>query len=65
MSLRDGREWLDDDGLFLFGKCQGYHVEDVARDDPGYLHWILENVEDIYHEDRDVIETAIQFRKRR
>lgn len=65
MSLRDGREWLNDDGLFLFGRCQGEHVEDVAREDPGYLRWILESVEDIHYEDRDVIETALKFRNRK
>lgn len=58
------REWLNDDGCFKFGKCKGKSVEDVARTDSSYLRWILENVEDIHHEDRDVIETALQFRKR-
>lgn len=68
---RDGREWLDSDGCFLFGKygsvggLQGDFVENVAKNDPSYLHWILENVEDIFHEDRDVIETALQFRNRK
>lgn len=64
------REWLDSGGYFLFGKYgppNPAHVEDVAREDPSYLRWILENVEDINHEDRDVIEAALQFgnRKRR
>lgn len=59
------REWLDGDGNFLFGKCKGESVEDIAREDPSYLRWILENVEDIDHEDRDVIEATLQFRKRR
>ena len=61
----DGKSWLNDDGDFRFGKCQGDNVETVAREDPSYLCWILENVEDIHHEDRDVIETALNFRKRR
>lgn len=64
---RDGREWLDSGGYFKFGKYGppgASLVEDVAVEDPGYLRWILENVEDIFHEDRDVIETALQFRKR-
>lgn len=68
MSIRDGREWLDNNGYFIFGKYGGPNpaaVEDVAREDPSYLRWILENVEDIYYEDRDVIETALQFRKKR
>lgn len=65
MNIRLDNEWLDDDGCFLFGKCKGESVEDVAREDPSYLRWILENAEDIHHEDRDVIETALQFRKRK
>lgn len=66
--MRDGREWLDSGGYFLFGKYGPPNpapVEDIAREDPSYLKWILETVEDIHHEDRDVIETALQFRKRR
>lgn len=62
---RDGREWFDNDGYFKFGKWEGESVESVAREDPSYLCWILENVDDIFHEDRDVIETALQFRKRK
>lgn len=68
MKVKESREWLDSGGYFIFGKYGGPNpasVEDVARTDPSYLRWILENVEDIHHEDRDVIETSLQFRKRR
>lgn len=61
-------EWLDSDGYFIFGKYgepNPASVEDVVREDPSYLRWILESVEDIHHEDRNVIETALQFRKRK
>lgn len=68
--MRDGREWLDNDGCFLFGKYgppSPSSVEDVAHEDPSYLRWILETAEDIDHEDKGVIETALRFngRKRR
>lgn len=62
------REWLDSDGCFVFGKYgppNPASVEDVAREDPSYLRWILENVEDIDHEDRDIIEVALQYGNRR
>lgn len=60
----DGREWLDSGAYFKFGKYGPPNpapVEDVAREDPSYLRWILENVDDIFHEDRDVIETALHY----
>lgn len=43
----------------------GDTVERVAKDDPGYLRWILSNMEDISEEDRDIIEAALTFRNRR
>lgn len=66
--MRESREWLDSSGYFVFGKYgppNPASVDDVAKEDPSYLRWILENVEDIDHEDRDIIEAALQFRKRR
>lgn len=60
-----GREWLDRDGAFLFGKHRGETVEKVSRDDSGYLRWVVETIEDIVEEDRDVIETMLQRRRRR
>lgn len=62
MKVKESREWLDSGGYFIFGKYGGPNpvsVEDVARTDPSYLRWILESVEDIHHEDRDVIETSL------
>ena len=66
--MPNNREWLDSGGYFIFGKYGGPNpapVEDVAKEDPSYLRWILENVEDLDHEDRNVIETALAFRKRK
>jgi hypothetical protein len=59
------REWLDDNGDFLFGKHQGESVNTIAVEDPHYLSWILETAENIDHEDRDIIETALHFRVRK
>ncbi len=35
----------DLDTPLAFGKYKGQPVEDVLNDDPGYLLWLLENVE--------------------
>lgn len=63
-----GREWLDNDGNFKFGKYgppNAKSVESVAENDPSYLRWVLENCgDDMYHEDRDIIETALEFARR-
>lgn len=55
--------WLDENGFFLFGKHSDEEVNDVAQEDSPYLHWILDNVDDIDEEDREVIKSALKFRK--
>lgn len=63
-----GRSWLDSEGRFLFGKhgptagLEGESIERVRREDPGYLRWIVECVEDICEEDRDIIAAALRRR---
>lgn len=59
---RGEREWLDVDGRFLFGKHEGESIERVRRDDPGYLRWIVETVEDICEGDREIIQAALRRR---
>ena len=61
---RHGREWLDRDGAFLFGKYKGEIVERVCLDDPGYINWIIDNVEDIVEEDLDMIKTQLAHSRR-
>lgn len=58
-------QWIDDAGCLVRGKHQGKKIEDVAGEDPGYLRWCLDNVESISEEDREVIRTALHFRRRR
>jgi len=58
------REWLDVDGSFLFGRYKGKTVEQVRREDPGYLHWILDSVEDICAGDQEIIEAALAWRRK-
>lgn len=54
-----GKDWIDNDGRFLFGKHKGEYVDDVAEEDPGYLRWIVEEVEDVSEEDWDVLNTRV------
>lgn len=60
-----GKEWLDSEGNFLFGKHEGEFIGAVARLDPDYLQWILNTVEDIDHEDRQIIESYMNRRGER
>lgn len=62
--VRAPRRWLGDDGAFLFGKYKGDLVEDVAREDPDYLRWITQTVEDIDEDDLRVIEQSLRLRRR-
>jgi len=58
------KDWLDSRGNFLFGKYKGKSLEDVRDDDPGYLRWIVQEVEDISEDDREIIETIVRLRYR-
>lgn len=57
--------WLDNDGFFVKGRYAGRSVERVAAEDPDYLWWILEQVTNIQDDDRQAIETALEFRNYR
>lgn len=56
---------IDDAGRLQFGnKHRGSDVNDIAADDPNYLHWMLDNVDDLSEDDREVIRAALMFAKR-
>jgi hypothetical protein len=59
-----GRTWLDSGGYFLFGKYKNGLAEDVAKDDPSYVKWIVETVEDICEDDREVLSQLLTHRRR-
>lgn len=59
-----GRVWLDPSGYFLFGKYKNGLAEDVARDDPSYIRWIVNDAEDICEEDREVLSQLLTYRGR-
>ena len=53
------RSWLDEDGCFRFGKYAGRFVAVVAEDDPSYVRWIIETVDDIDAEDLRTLEQLV------
>jgi len=56
---------IDDAGRLQFGKAhRNADINDIAADDPGYLYWMLNNVDDLTEDDREVIRVALQFAKR-
>ena len=54
------KEWLDKDGRFLFGKFRNRAAEDVVQTDPSYIGWILDTVEDIDSNDRQILRTLLR-----
>jgi hypothetical protein len=41
------KDWLDSSGRFVFGKYAGELAYSIARRDPSYLRWIVDEVEDL------------------
>lgn len=60
--MSGGKEWLDPSGCFRWGKHAGEEVEAVAKDDPGYLRWVMEQ-DDCDDGDREVMRAALRFRR--
>lgn len=58
------RRWLDNDGRFLIGKHKGELAEEVAVEDPSYVNWVVEEVEDIDDTDRETLDACLSFRDR-
>lgn len=56
---------IDDAGRLQFGKAhRDEDINDIAADHPDYLTWMLNNVDDLTEDDREVIRVALQFAKR-
>lgn len=58
------RDWLDSGGRFRFGKYRGSLAEDIAKDDPQYVQWIVDTVEDIFDDDREILSQLLAYRSR-
>lgn len=57
-------DWLDSGGRFKFGKYRGSLAEDIATDDPQYVQWIVDTVEDISDDDREILSQLLAYRSR-
>ncbi|WP_158784850.1 exodeoxyribonuclease X [Pantoea sp. BAV 3049] len=44
---------------FPFGKYRGSKIDDVAKRDPGYLRWMLKNIQDLKPDLRSAMERAL------
>lgn len=65
MNKTSARDWLDSTGRFLFGKYEGRTIEYVAMTDHSYIKWVVEAVEDISDEDREIMKSHLSFLSRR
>lgn len=54
------RQWIASDGTLMFGKHKGEMIERVVRDDPDYIRWIVESVEDIEDDEREILTTLLR-----
>ncbi|MGA2498235.1 MAG: hypothetical protein ABSH20_10865 [Tepidisphaeraceae bacterium] len=57
---RDRPEPADFGPPIQFGKYKGESIRKIARDDPDYLEWVLENCERLGKRTRSVIEEALE-----
>ena len=56
---RSGRlRWVDGELTVNFGKKKGARVKDLAKDDPGFLKWIIKN--DFPQDTRLLCENALK-----
>ncbi len=59
------RECLDSNGCLLFGKYRGQSAYDIVRKDSQYLTWLIDEVEDLDEQDREIISQLLnQYGKR-
>ena len=42
-----------------FGEHQGEHIVDIAAENPGYLHWMLKELDDLDDDLREEIDHAL------
>lgn len=60
-----GIDLIDDSGRLQFGRQhRGEDINAIAADDPSYLRWMLDNVEQLTDDDREVIRAALRFANR-
>jgi hypothetical protein len=57
------QDWIDSQVRFIFGKHKGTSVETVVDDDPSYVRWIVNEVENISDADRAVLRSYLRYGK--
>ena len=62
-TVGSSKPWLDADGQFLFGKHRRSQVDTVCRDDPSYIRWLLETVDDMTTDDYEIISSSYRLRR--
>lgn len=58
------KDWTDDEGRFLFGKYRGYSAEHVVLEEPSYIKWIVEEVENVSESDRKYLKVLLDRKGR-
>lgn len=53
------RSWIDDDGNFTMGKYKGEPVDEVADENPGYIRWILAEVDELAPDEEEIFESLV------
>lgn len=62
--MSSNHDLIDDAGRLQFGhEHRNEDINDIAADDPGYLRWMLNSVDDLSEDDREVIRAALLFAK--
>lgn len=51
--------WIDNKGYILKGEHAGEYLLVLAKQSPGYINWLLENVEGMKSEDRGKFSKAL------
>lgn len=59
------KEWLDQSGCFLFGKYEREYAEEIAKTDPQYIRWIVNDVDSIVESDREILGQYLTYAQRR
>lgn len=55
--------WLDSEGRLLIGKYKGQLAESVAISDYAYIRWIIDNIETMNEEDREILSSLLYYRR--
>lgn len=55
--------WIDSEGRLLHGKHKGELAESVAVSDHSYIRWLVDNIENMNEEDREILSSLLYYRR--